>query len=335
MAASIEGHLMKGYLFNLIIYTDNKKRAEFFRQKVHAFIEKFPCRVIFIFVDPEISADYLKVTETFNKCDQLTVNTSHNRLLQTPYVIIRHLVPDLPVYLLWGDDPTVESEILTQLESLATRFIYDAECASDLKNFSTKLIEKIKGLPIEFMDLQWAASSGWRNVIYQCFSSKKRLEELASTKHLLIKYNHMQDVLQCRSALQAIYLIGWLAAQLNWTFSSIALEGDSQKVCFDYQGRTIECELIPQNRPTLEQGTVFEMEYASANGNKTLLSLAEKQSKVIVYRSTLENCELPFSFQVPDMRKGLAVVKEMFYSLPTVHYHNMLAVISTIPWKRF
>ncbi|MCP5507554.1 MAG: hypothetical protein H7A37_04555 [Chlamydiales bacterium] len=48
-------------LFNLIIYTHEKRREEYFRNLVDTIIEKFPCRVIFIQADGNANENHLSV----------------------------------------------------------------------------------------------------------------------------------------------------------------------------------------------------------------------------------------------------------------------------------
>lgn len=315
---------VKGYLFNLIIFTKEKSRAEYYRKRISGFVEQFPCRALFI--DTEQRDEMLEVHE-LNSGDQLLIQSSPSKLLQTPYIVLRYLIPDLPVYLLWGASPVDENPLLAELEALSNRFIYDSECSDNLQDYAKKMLAKIEKMKIESIDRQWAAINGWRNVIFQCFSSQNSLEQIKKTSSITIKYNHREDEAQHPSSLQAIHLVCWLASQLDWKFRSI----DSKRLVFE----TTDVHFQPQARANLEQGTIFEVEFFLPEGKKTLLSFAEKQSKVIVYHSTLEVCDLPFSYQIPDMKKGLNVVKEMFYSPPSEQYKNTLKVIAQIPWKKF
>ena len=65
-----------------------------------------------------------------------------------------------------------------------------------------------------------------------------------------------------------------------------------------------------------------------------MMTLAEKQSKVMIYVSTPKKCELPFSHPVPDLSKGLTAMKEVFYYRISKHYTNMLNILRQIPWKK-
>lgn len=330
---------IKGYLFNLIVYTQEKRRAKYFQHIVQPFIEKYPCRVIFIECGEEFKKNHLEASTVFEKkfngsCDHYAIKVSSSLLPKVPFVLLPKLIPDLPIYLVWGQNPTSDNEILPQLEMLATRLVYDSECAKDLKEFSSKMLNKITQLKIDFMDVSWANISGWRDAIAQTFHSPEKLKYLQQCDRLIVKYNNLESGLLQHSAIQAIYLQGWLAAQLEWKFESISYN-DEITLTYSLPNSTLDVILQPQERATLNQGRVFELELRGVNELKTTMTLAEKQSKVMVYLSTPEKCELPFSHPIPDLSKGLTAMKEVFYYRASLHYSNMLKLLKQIPWKEF
>lgn len=330
---------IKGYLFNLIVYSHEKMRSEHFQKIVRTFIEKFPCRVIFIesYQDGEnkqLEMKFLPSKEGEILCDKIKISVSKSELFQVPFILLTKLVPDLPIYLVWGQNPTSDNEILPQLEKLATRFVFDAECASNLQEFSLKMLGKIDELKTDFMDVSWAKISGWRDVISETFKTHEKLEYLRKCTRLLIKYNRMPLQDHQHSAIQAIFLQGWLAAQLGWHFNGVTCDGEI-KITYKRSLGEVEVILRPQERATLELGRVFELEFQDVSELKTTFTLAEKQSKVMVYVSNPEKCELPFSHPIPDMSKSSTAMKEVFYYRASSHYRKMLSVIKDIPWKDF
>ncbi len=330
---------IKGYLFNLIIYTDEQRRSEYFHNLVHAFIEKYPCRVIFIRIDDTFKGDHLETSRVDSAavgtpCDQLVITASPSQVDRVPVMILPRLVPDLPIYLVWGQNPTSENTILMQLKSLSSRLVYDSECAKDLQDFSKKMLSMIEKMKIDYMDVDWAEISGWRDVITQTFLSAEKFALLKRCKHLLIKFNKVDDQFIKHFATEAIYLQGWLAGQLGWEYQSIKYDDDT--ITIHYKNGEIDLEVVlqPQERPTLIQGKIFEVEWATVENLSVTLSLAEIQSKVMVYISTPEKCNLPFSLPFSDIQKGFNAMKEIFYFRTSDHYCNMLRVLSTIPWMK-
>lgn len=321
---------IKGHLFNLLIYTTEKRRADYFEKMVHSLIEKFPSRVIHIRCDKE-RGKHVKLEPCDHKCEHLTLSTSLENLSEVPFVLLPHLVPDLPIYLLWGDDPTADNPILPKLEKLATRLIFDTECAGSLQTFAQKMLNKVETLNIEFMDISWAEIAGWRDVISQVFNSKSQLKYLRNCNYIHIKYNQLQDDYINHDSVQAIYLQGWLAAQLEWKFKKLEeIDGEHH---LTYEKRKVV--LTPQKRRTLNPGLIFEISCIDDNNLKTTLTFADQQSKVMVYISTPDHCEVPYSLQLQAMQTGATAMKEMFYFRPSHHYRNMLKAIGNTPWENF
>jgi len=321
---------MKRHLFNLIVYLRQKSPSKHFQQIVQAFTEKYPCKALFIQCGS--NAKDLEVTNGGD--DTVTIKVPESLLYRAPFVLLPRLISDLPIYLVWGENPTAENEILPALQKIATRFVYDSEEAQDLIDFTGKMLEKITELKIDFMDISWASVSGWRDAIAETFHSPEKLDYLSQCNQLVIKYNTRSTDGSHHPAIQAIYLQGWLAAQLGWKFEEIAYH-DAILLKYSLPKATLNVSLVAQDRATIEGGKVFELEFQGLNQLNTTLSLAEKQSKITVYLSTPEKCELPFSHPIPDMSKGLTAMKEVFYYRASQHYINMLKTLATIPWKEF
>lgn len=330
-----ERQQITGYLFNMVIYAHDERRTEYFSNLVHAFIEKYPCRLIFINGNDNTNEDPLEIGRApctaGEVCDRLMVSASLSTLTQVPFLILPYLIPDLPIYLIWGQNPTSENKILPHMQKLASRLVYDAECVHDLRDFSKKMLSKIEELPIDFMDVGWAEISGWRDAITKTFHSPQKVALLQQSRRILIKYNRLQDPFFKHFATQAIYFQGWLAAQLKWKYQSISYEGDIISILYNNR----EVILQPQKRASLSHGSLFEVEFLTSENLSITLSLAEIQSKILVYFSAPEKCELPFSVPFPDVQKGLTAMKEIFYYRTSEHYSNMLRTLSEVEWKQF
>lgn len=328
---------VRGYLFNLIVYSHEGRRHAHFKKIVHEFIEKYPCRLIYIQADRDTGDDFLSASAVApinqsHPCDQITIAVSKSRLDDVPFIVLPNLIPDLPVYLVWGQDPTKEGASLRNLEKMASRLVFDAECADDLQEFAQKLSAKIEKLKIDFMDVNWAQISGWRDVIAQTFNSAEKLSYLRHINRIQIKMNMQpDDPLITHFALQAIYLQAWMASKMDWEPRSVELAGDT--IVVNYATLTVSIE--PQSRKSLGQGQIFEVSFCSPEKVSTTLTHFEKQSKVAVYISTQERCELPFSLSMPNFQSGLTAMKEVFYYRCSAHYQDMLKVLAKTHWEKF
>ena len=327
----MEDKKIKGYLFNLIIYTAEDKRAGYFHHIVHDFISTFPSRVIFIKGTPKQDKDFLETSCLDQHCDQITIEVAKNCIPIVPSIVLPHLVPDLPIYLIWGPNPTEESELLLMLKKLATRLIYDSMCDDNLQSFAKKILKTIETIKIEYMDVGWAQISGIRDVIAKTFNSKRKLKFLDNTKSVTIKYNNHPEEWVKHFAREAIYLQGWLASQLNWDY--VNFDQKKKEIFYKTQANNLSVTLEPQDRPNLRPGRIFEIQFKTFDNLSIILSLAEKQSKFLYYFSSAQKCDLPLSLPISDIQKGINAMKEVFYFQSSDHYTNMLKKIAEVSWN--
>lgn len=315
----------KGCLFNIVIYTHSNARTAYFHELINALINKFPCRVIFIEVDESYKQDELKIShlEGVGKAEQITIKTSRKTLPQVSYSLLPLLVPDLPVYLIWGENPTTDNLILPDLIKLATRVIYDSKCSDNLKEFSLQVLKNLDAVHIDFIDIDWALIRGWREVISIAFDSHDKLDLARNCDTVIINYNiaHLR---------RAIYLQAWIAAQLNWEFVS---QINSSSIKYHNGTHEITVILEPKQTDVQPPGDILSILFKSANGNEINFSKLKDQSVVIVHITRGDVCELPFSLRLPNFRRGLGFIKEIFYFRSGLHYRNMLEMLSKSNWK--
>jgi glucose-6-phosphate dehydrogenase assembly protein OpcA len=144
--------LIKASLFNLIIYADVKEKSDFLDDMVKTILEKYPCRIIFISGNTDALKNSLRTSvaniivgkgENAVACDRIHIDVSPQQLHRVPFIIFPLLIPDLPIYLLWGKDPTGEMDILPHLRPYASRLIFDSDSTYNLQDFSRKMLKEI------------------------------------------------------------------------------------------------------------------------------------------------------------------------------------------------
>lgn len=338
-----EKNLTKACLFNLIVYSHEQRRANYLKEIVHLITERFPCRIFFIQGKKEPSKNYLHVEvsqelvgkgEAVIGCDQITIEASIKNLVRVPFIILPHIVPDLPIYLLWGQDPASENEIFPHLKEFTSRFIFDSEATPDLREFIGNMLSLIDSLKIDFMDLNWAHLSGWRNIISQVFDSLPKMDELRSCKKINIIYCKKSE---CESYLhqeiQAVYLQGWLASRLDWKYISKTLDNDAIRLTYENSdGKEIVISLRPKDYNEIPPSAIMEIEIESNLGNLYALLRQGIQPKVLVHISSLEKCELPLILVLPTLRRGMSFMKELLYQPTSDHYYEMLKKLNSINW---
>ena len=103
--------------------------------------------------------------------DEANIHFSPAQKAQIPFPVLPYLLPDLPVVLIWGQDPTAEQEILPHLLSVSNRLVYDSECAENLQRFSNRILAQSDASRTDLIDLNWVRMKGWRDAFDEVFDT--------------------------------------------------------------------------------------------------------------------------------------------------------------------
>lgn len=328
----------KACLFNLIIYTREPRRTPYFQEMVHKIIEQFPCRIIFIQGNRSSKDSYLRLQASIASsdqgfaCDQITIEVSNDQLSRVPFLILPLFAADLPIYLLWGQDPTEDDIILPHLQQFANRLIFDSECSQSLRHFSQQILEHLHFQNLDVTDLNWARISGWRDVMAQAFDSPTRIEQLRSARLLKIAYNNRSDDFFLFPETQAFYLQAWLASQMNWEFERLERQEEMTILYYRFQQESIRILLQPLMREDLPPEEIMEVE-VSDQANYLFSLTLQGDNQVVVHISTPEQCELPFTIFLPNIRSGRSFIQQIFYQKTSEQYFGMLRLVKHIEEK--
>lgn len=331
----------KACLFNLIVYTHEPRLTAYFTDIVKMIKTQFPCRIIFITGNPLSKENHLRVQTKSEKnsdgsgfiCDQIFIEAGGHDINRVYFLLLPLFVPDLPIYLLWGQDPTTEYTILPHLEAFATRLIFDAETTADLQKFSKDMLNRIRSSPIQIIDLNWARIGGWREILAQIYDSPGRLEQLAIAHHIELKYNDRPSNLFAHPETQTIYLQAWLASCLDWHFVRAEKENSSQILYYQNdQKKSCRIQLTPTSNSKFEPEEVLEMDVQGEDDYECHIKrLSADQVKV--QASNQFQCELPFLLLMPTLRSGRSFMQEIFYQKASDQYERMLELISLVNWS--
>lgn len=333
------GNQLKASLFNLVIYTHESRRKEYVKGVIRNFIVKFPCRIIFIDHVKDNNSEFLHVNVadrlqaadgTSVACDQIYIEVTSSYLHRVPYIILPHFIPDLPIYLLWGQDPIYEHVVLPSLEQYAVRLIYDSECNHNLKIFSTKILERMHRSKLEFMDVSWGLIGGWRDAIATCFDDESKIASLKEAERIEITYNAVQLDKIFHTERQAIYFQTWIASQMEWKFINDSKEDQLIRITYHNRDHEIEVVLIPERKSDLPPGQIISVEINSPKLHTKIKIQDNNPSRLVVDISTDLECELPFILTITDPRRGSGVLKELFFQRPSLHYKQVLTYLSHI-----
>lgn len=333
----------KASLFTLVIYAHYTRSINYVQELVDSILDKFPCRIIFIKADDQSQESYFRVNVSTVKsgsgnestiCDQITIESSADQLVRVPFLILPHLVPDLPVYLIWTQNPFEEKQIFPHLQSIASRVIFDSECADNLQTFCKDMKKSLDNLHIDIMDINWALISNWRDVIGQVFDSPEKLEQIINCKSMIISYNGYKTENYQHPEIRPIYLQGWIASRLKWRYKQTENINNQGIITYYSDNNPVVIGLHPKNYEGLPPGAIYSIEMMTTHGETFFITRKENNfSQVLVKSSSKVTCELPFTLPLPNVHRGMNFMKEIFYQKLSSHYGEMLNLISQIDFK--
>ncbi|MBS0615523.1 MAG: glucose-6-phosphate dehydrogenase assembly protein OpcA [Verrucomicrobia bacterium] len=296
-------------LFNLIVFTQKNARADYLRTIAHNAIVRFPSRVIFITADRKSHADELsadvKTIQTDVMCDWIDISATEANLPKIPFIILPHLLTDLPIYVVWGEDPTLSNPIASALENLADRLIFDSETTDHLSRFAKAALDR----PTDIADLCWARTESWRQLLAAVFHGEERALQLKRMKSVGITYNSVTSPFFCHTQTQSRYLRGWLESQLNWKNVQFSIQSGENK------------ELAP--------GAIISLDMLTTQGEHfAFVRTPEQPHQVKMMLSTPDRCEIPSNFIFTKTQAGLSLVNEIGHTGTSAHFLKLMETLS-------
>lgn len=305
---------MRASLFNLIVVAPDNARRDYVKTITDNVIKRFPCRVIFITI-----VDVLKEIKVHASakagiggneeiaCDMIEIAAPSSLLSKIPFLILPHFLPDLPIYLLWAENPTSHLELFNQLEKWASRLIYDSEVSDNLAEFCKTLLSQAKNR--EVADLNWARTENWRELLAATFYSPARIKSLQSAKKVEIHYNNFETPFFCHTKIQALYLQAWLTTCLNWS---------------------PEISLVPQLNKELAPGTVLSIDITCQDQYHYAFSRdPEHLHQVLTIICDEDKCDIPSRYIFSKAQTGLSLVNLIYHPDPSTHFPKVLHYLST------
>ena len=332
---------IRASLFNLILVTDKNSRAAYVRGIAERVVEKFPSRVLFITIDRENKEDSLQTgvfvltpsaLESDIACDFIEFTVTGTSLGRIPFVLLPHLLPDLPVYLLWAEDPILDNPLAYQLEKFSTRLIFDSETTANLPLFAKALLHHQEVSKADIADLNWARTESWRTLLQSTFHSRERLAELEDTRLIKLVYNVKPTDFFCHTRIQSIYVQGWLSVRLGWKLQEF--DASSKTLIFHYEGKNrqpIEVQLVPEEHPEIAPGSISTFELTTYGGQHFLFVRNPQASyQVTLFISSKEKCEMPTQFLFSKGGIGQTLVKEICQKSTSEHYLKLLEYLCSL-----
>ena len=317
-------HLTRACLFTLIVYAKKDGRERYLYNLARSIITKFPCRLILITEEENSKENFLLTyvsdlrpeRESSIFCDMIHFKVGGEETNRIPFVILPHLIADLPVYLLVGE----ETPLTHTLQSNATRTIFDSECTKDFSLFTKKLLAIYHSDHADIGDLNWARTASWRSLFSQTFSTQEKLSLLLDVKEIAITYNHRDH------EIPSLYFQGWLASRLKWEYQ----ERTRSSYHYTSLGLPVIVDLIAGSYPDLPNGRIIEVSLKSNRGEEIVFTREQDRPETIKIRHTSKTfCELPFLYTFTKEHSGPSIVHEIYNVGTSPTFLQVLQLLST------
>lgn len=322
---------IKACLFTLILYTKEVVRGDYLREINRSIIQEFPCRIISIMElgkDKKniLTTEVLQHTSleggTLIASDHISITASRDYLDRISFIVLPEIVPDLPVYSIWGAEVTKHLPLLGELEKASTKVIFDAESSPSLSAYSEALYARIGHVPCQIVDIHWALLAGWRECLFQAFSREEGLRFLESVNSLKITFNDVEaKTLPARDTL-SWYLLAWLAARMRWNLASSDIK--KREVGYRSKAGSVAVRIIPEKNSKFHSSSILSIELSNAAGDSYIFRRHPDLDKVVIHVTRKNTCELPFIFPFPDFARGSNFMRELFFQAESDHYKKTL-----------
>ena len=309
---SLEGtNKMRASLFNLLVIAPKNSRSEYVRQITLKVLKRFPSRLITINIDPALPPDQLDAHVSLVPgakgeydivCDFISLDVSDKNLDKVPFILLPHLLPDLPIYLLRAGNP--ETPLPPSITKWVHRMIFDSEVASDLTSFAKTVLKTHETTGCDVADLSWARTENWRELFSSVFYSEERLSALKKESLMTLTYNAFETPFFCHTQIQAIYLKTWLSSLL---------------------GSHLQFKLVADQNPKLPPGTVISVDIVTPT--QTHFSFARDKEQPHHIRTLIcdeEKCEIPSKYIFTKSQTGLSLVNEIYHTGTSPHFLKVL-----------
>lgn len=312
---------IRASLFNLVIYVKQASREDYLQDLAKTIIRKYPCRMIVITEKEKEGKGYLNTSVTDIQpeegssifCDLINFEVAGSYRERIPFVVLPHLLPEKPVYLLWGGDPLESDPISLKLENRATRTIFDSECAKDMTKFAAMMLDHQESVTCDIADLNWARFYPWRDLFATAFNEAEALRCIREAKEIHITYNVKDGHTSSHPKIQAAYFQGWIAARLGWEFDTVL--GTREELCFRYKknGNSVHLVLNPGHLPGLSVGRIISTEIISYHGDRIHFERDHNNvNRIAMHHCACSTCNLPTYHLFSKEMTGRSMMHEIY-----------------------
>jgi glucose-6-phosphate dehydrogenase assembly protein OpcA len=250
--------VVRACVLNLVAYATGDDVAQHINEVISQISGRHPSRSIVIVADTQAKAAQLRASISAHcqippeggkqVCsEQVTLHASGAAVDELHGTVLPLLIPDLPVFLWWHDEPSLGSHLLQELLDSADRLVIDSadfppqRAAGALADIQRLTREN----DVALSDLNWSRLTHWRELIAQFFDAppgRQYLDRLDGVSVGIASTHGWEADLT-----EGLLLVGWLASRMGWTLEEWGQQPRGGAVAFALRGAIgpVAVELSP------------------------------------------------------------------------------------------
>jgi glucose-6-phosphate dehydrogenase assembly protein OpcA len=213
----------RAQVMNLIVYASEKNADAEVSQVLADVAEVSPGRMIVLIRDADLRGSNLNswvnalchLSSGGRKqvcCEQIMIHAGERDPHQWSSIVLPLIVPDVPVFLWWKENPDTNLPLLNAILEVCDRLILDSSSCRNLQTIIDLMESHGEWLAIS--DLNWARLTPWRQAVARFYDHPACGTNLGEVGRIEIESES-----PFAGAGQADLLLGWLASSLKWKWT--------------------------------------------------------------------------------------------------------------------
>lgn len=332
---------IRAAFFTLIIYT-SQEHALAYQKLMQSVILKFPCRVIWI-KEEKKGEPYLKTNVRSEAvasnvfCEIIELEGCGSFMERIPFIVLPYIISDLPLYLLWTEEPEVDNKVFSFFAPLARKIILDPTMIENYPKYFKGALEFIKTYPNKVSDLAWNSLKSWRQLLVSLFDTEESINSFQNCDEITISYCANP---KSKNKIAILYFQMWMATLLDAQFQS--MKKDQHEWQFKYSGKmkeiTITCLPFPGADyqtlpPILPPNSLMSLEIEGCTDHGHYIFKRNQNTRQVFFQFSDKNCcELPHCQYLSGMTEGQEIIEEFFFQTENTNYRKILEKVEQISW---
>jgi glucose-6-phosphate dehydrogenase assembly protein OpcA len=285
-------------IFDLVVFTRGANQAERVCATLDRLSGRQPSRVTILVadrgargatIDGSINIECLPTPSGSTLCHERLVITAHGRAADhLPSVVVPLLIPEIPTYLWWPEQPPFGHRMFHRLLSVADQLVVDSSkfaSPGDALADIARLCSGRQGVN----DFHWARLTPWREIIAQFFDGPLWAPYARGVVSVRVGFARGPDLTSATA--ETLLLLGWVSSQLHWEPETTAETVFTGDVAFSVlQGeKLIPIDIHFQDLKTQLAGRLVSVEIVShPKGMAPARFIVERTSDVHNANVTME-----------------------------------------------